>query len=414
MWGITRRSLPMGNILDYARDCTAKFAEKPFCEVDSLILSQLSYLDFSGLVPETQGAPVSFADLAADSAVASLTAHDRVPELDSQLVRRVAENPRFQGLRVAGYVNIIDKEAEEQFSAVTFLLEDFAYIAYRGTDSSYVAWKEDFNLAFISPVPSQVAGAAYLDWAAGSISGDLRVGGHSKGGNIAVYSSLFCSPETRKRIVGFYSHDGPGFTEGVLQSPEFAEMEPRLHKTIPQSSLVGLLLQHQENYRIIRSEQFWILQHDPFSWVVTDCSFEYLESLSYGARFLDENLNAWIASLSPEELSAFADALYDVLRALPGDSFSDAPDKWWLAAAETLNGLRGLDRDTYSCILHTLSSLFSLARSRLKLPVISLADLKQFGLKLPELPSPKRVPPPPPPLAEDFLKRLPLHKQETE
>lgn len=411
----------MGNILDYAKEVTDSFEEKPFCEVDSLILSQLSYLDFSGLVPSTLDAPVLLSDIVSDSAVAALTHRDRVPELDSRLVRGLAANPRFQGLRLGGYVNIIDKEAEEQFSAMTFLLKDFTYVAFRGTDSSYVAWKEDFNLAFLSPVPAQEAGAAYLDWVAGAVPGELRAGGHSKGGNIAVYSSLFCSPETRKRIFRCYSHDGPGFPEGVLQSPEFAEMESRLHKTIPQSSLVGLLLQHQENYRIIRSDQFWILQHDPYSWLVTDGDFEYLESLSYGARFLDQNLNAWIASLSPEELSNFADALYKVLQALPGDSFSDAPDKWWLAAAETLNGLRGLDKDTYSCILHTVSSLFSLPISRIKLPSLSKPELGSpklgtpelgaLGLKLPQVPAPKQKTNSPPPfLAEDFLRKLPFRK----
>ena len=380
----------MGNILNYAKEVTEDFGKKPFCEVDSLILSQLSYLDYSGLVPSTLDAPVLLSDLASEDKIASLTRHDRVPELDGELARSIAANPRFHGLRLGGFVNVIDKEAEEQFSAVTFLMEDLTYVAFRGTDSSYVAWKEDFNLAFLSPVPAQTAGVAYLDWAADHIPGKLRAGGHSKGGNIAVYSCLFCSPETRKRIRRCYSHDGPGFPEGVLQSPEFAEMESRLNKTIPQSSLVGLLLQHQENYRIIRSDQFWILQHDPFSWLVTDGDFEYLESLSYGARFLDQNLNAWISSLSPEELSDFADALYKVLRALPGDSFSDAPDKWWLAAAETLNGLRGLDKETYSCILHTLSSLFSLPVSRVKLPSLSLSELSRLGLKLPELPTPKQ------------------------
>lgn len=395
----------MANILDYLQEVTAGFSEKPFCEVDSLILSQLSYLDFEGLVPGPEGEPVPLSQISGEGARAIMTRHDRVPELDSELIRRAAENPRFSGLQLAGYVNIIDKEAEEQFSAVTFLLKNEVYVAYRGTDSSYVAWKEDFNLAFLNPVPAQLAGAAYLDWAAGRFSDPLRVGGHSKGGNIAVYSSLFCSPETRKRVISVYSHDGPGFPEGVLQSPEFAEMQARLHKTIPQSSLVGLLLQHQENYRIIRSSKFWLLQHDPYSWVVENGSFQYLEELSYGARFLDKNLNAWIASLSPQELSDFADALYKVLCALPGDSFSDSPETWWSAVFDTLNGLKGLDKDTYACLLRTAGSLFSMAGKRLILPSIPLPELK-----LPEIPAPKVRRPLPTPLAENFLRQLSFRK----
>lgn len=396
----------MANILDYLQEVRESFSERPFSEVDSLVLSQLSYLNFSGLVPGPEtGGFIPLERLAEDSAVTSLTDRIRAPEENGRLIRLITTNPRFRQLRLGGYVNIIDKEAEEQFSAVTFLLEDFTYIAYRGTDASYVAWKEDFNLAFLSPVPSQLAGAAYLDWAAEMVSGPLRAGGHSKGGNIAVYSSLFCAPETRKRITDFYSHDGPGFPDGILQSPEFGEMKERLHKTIPQSSLVGLLLQHQETSRVIRSDQFWLMQHDPFSWQVTDGSFETLESLSYGARFLDKSLNTWIASLSPGELSAFADALYRVLCALPGESFSDTPETWWLAVKETLNGLMGLDKETYSCILRTVSSLFSLVRSGLPHPSFSLPELN-----LPEIPAPRIKGFSPAPLAEAFLQKLPFRK----
>ncbi len=400
----------MGNLVDYAAQVTQSFQEKPFGAVDSLILSQLAYLDYAGLLPEPGGGFLPFARLAGDPAAASLTEGGRAPELNGELVRRVAANPRFRELQVGDYVNIVNKEAQKQFSAVTFLVDGGAYIAYRGTDATYVGWKEDFNLAFLSPVPSQVAGAEYLDWAAGRSQGPLRVGGHSKGGNIAVYSSLFCSPETRQRILAAYSHDGPGFTQGVLDSPEFHEMQDRLRKTIPQSSLVGVLLQNQENYRVVRSDQFWILQHDPFSWQVENGDFLYEEELSYGARFLDKNLNVWISSLPKEELSSFADALYQVLCALPGDSFDDAPSKWWDAARETLNGLKGLDPDTYVCILRTVASLLPLILKNLPRPKTApaLQELRLPELHVPNVPAPKVCDLPPHSLPEGFLRQLPF------
>lgn len=400
----------MGTIVDYALEAVESFEERPFGAVDSLVLSQLSYLNYNGLAPGPEEGFRPFRELTEEAAVASLLQGDRVPELNGELVRRIGANPRFREMRIGNFVDIIDKEAQEQFSAVTFLLDGGAYVAYRGTDSTYVGWKEDFNLAFICPVPSQVAGAEYLTWTAGHVDGPLRVGGHSKGGNIAVYSSLFCSPEARDRIKAVYSHDGPGFTEGVLESQEFFEMRDRLHKTIPQSSLVGVLLQNQENYRVVESSQFWILQHDPFSWIVEQGDFRYQEELNYGARFLDRSLNAWISSLSKEELSQFADALYRVLCTLPGDSFSDAPDKWWEAAWETLNGLKGLDQETYACILRTVRSLFTL----------SLKNLSRLGagiplpeVHLPEIPAPKRkLRELPQPLSEEFLRKLPFLQKE--
>lgn len=398
----------MGNILDYLADAADSFAVKPFSEVDSLVLSQLAYLYFDGFVPGPGGASVSIRDLAEESIVAAVTKDTRVPAEDAKLLRLTAKSPRFGDLRLGNYVNIIDREAEEQFSAVTFFLDGGAYVAYRGTDAYYVAWKEDFNLAFISPVPSQVSGAEYLDWAASLTSGPLRVGGHSKGGNIAVYSALFCGEAAKGRIRAVYSHDGPGFSQGVLESPEFAEMRDRLYKTMPQSSLVGVLLQHQENYRVIQSDSFWIMQHDPYSWVVEGGDFHYLDSLSSRALFLDKSLNEWISSLSRDELSAFADSLYKVLCALPGDTFTDLPDKWWETVREALNGLRGLDADTYSCIAHTVGSLFSLALKNLPHPKLSFSLPE---LRLPEMPKPKLPGLSKPKLPESLLRQLPFRKK---
>lgn len=401
----------MGNILDYLEEAKESFAQRPFQEVDSLVLSQLSYLYFDGFVPGPGGGSVSIRDLAGADTVAAMVKDARAPGLNTELMRRLAQCPRFQDLRLGNYVNIIDKEAQEQFSAVTFFLGGGVYVAYRGTDAYYVAWKEDFNLAFICPVPSQVSGAEYLDWVASLTAGPLRVGGHSKGGNIAVYSALFCGPAAQERIQAVYSHDGPGFGRGVLDSPEFARIEGRIHKTMPQSSLVGILLQHQEQYQVIKSDSFWIMQHDPYSWVVENGAFCTLDSLSSSSLFLDRSLNEWISSLSQEELSAFADALYQVLCAFPGDTFSELPDKWWETVRETLSGLKGLDSDTYSCIARTVGALFSLALKNLPKPKLSftLPDLR-----LPEIPKPKLPSLPRPKVPESLLSRLPFRKKPGE
>lgn len=401
----------MGNILDYLAESKDSFEERPFGPVDSLVLSELAYLYFDGFVPGPGGGSVLVEELTGDSQVAAITKSTRVPQEDAHLLRAVAQCPRFNGLRLANYVNIIDRQEQEQFSAVTFFIDGGSYVAYRGTDSYYVAWKEDFNLAFICPVPSQISGAEYLDWAASVTQGPIRVGGHSKGGNIAVYSALFCSADTKERILTVYSHDGPGFTQGVLDSPEFAGMSSRLEKTVPQSSLVGILLQHQENYRVIKSESFGIMQHDPYNWVVENKDFCYMESLSSSSLFLDKSLNQWISSLSREELEKFADALYKVLCALPGDTFTDLPDKWWETVRETMNGLKELDSDTYSCIAHTIGSLFSLALKNLPKPKISftLPDIH-----LPEMPKPKLPSITQAPIPESLLKKLGLIKSPDE
>lgn len=371
----------MGTILDYAREVDAPFSARPFSEVDSLVLSELAYQDFSQVSPPPGQGFVPFRRLSGEDAVAALVKDGRVPQLDGELIRRVAANPRFEGMEVGEFVNTINRDWEVQFSAVTFRFPAFAYIAYRGTDSSYVAWKENFNMTYLDPIPSQFSGVEYLNRVAHILPGPLRVGGHSKGGNVAVYSALFCRQEVRDRVLAVYSHDGPGLSEKTRTSPQYAQTRDRILKTIPQSSLIGMLLQEGEAYRVIRSGQFWILQHDPFSWVVEEGEFRSAEDLSSGARFLDNGFNYWIASLSKEELAAFSDALYQVLRALPGETFNDLPDKWWQAVGETLSGLRGLDRRTYANVLGMLRSILSLAVRSVPLPKLPLPGPGQFHFR---------------------------------
>ena len=382
----------MGNILDYIEQEKQSFTQYPFCAVDSLVLSQLSYLNFDGLVPGPgEGDSILLSQLANEKTVAAMVKGIRAPDLNTKLFWLLAESPRFQNLRLSAYINHIDEEKEEQFSAVTFLLGEDAYVAFRGTDAYYVAWKEDFNLAFICPVPSQVEAAEYLSHTAVPVSGRLLVGGHSKGGNLAVYASLFCTPEAQRKVDAVFSHDGPGFQPEVLETPEYLRMKERIHKTIPQSSLVGVLLQHQESYQVIRSDSFWIMQHDPFSWVVENGSFSYEASLTSSAAFLNRSLNEWISALSEEELSAFVDALYKVLCSFGGETFADMPEEWWKIVLNVLGGMKELDADTYKCILFTVRSLVSLAIGNLPKPKV---NLKLPELALPSIPLPKRLPHP--------------------
>lgn len=385
----------MGTMLNYLEETRESFAQKPFCSVDSLILSQLAYVYFDGFVPPPEAhSSVALQSLAVDDIIDKMVNGIRVPESNRKLLHLLAESPRFQDLQLSDYVNIIDKEREEQFSAVTFHLGEDIYVAFRGTDSYYIAWKEDFNLAFLCPVPSQASGALYLsrvvkNWtapqAAGSSgTGKLRVGGHSKGGNIAVYASLFCDPEARRRIHAVYSHDGPGFQEKVLLSPEYEEMRERIEKTIPESSLVGVLLQHQENFRVVKSHSFWIMQHDPFSWVIEKGDFMSAPGLSPTAAFLDNSLNEWISTLSEKQLSEFSDALYQVLLAFGGDTFTTVAPDWRFTLPTVLEGLKNVDPDIKKLLLHTAGSLFALAVKNLSKP--KLKEEPGHPLNLSELP----------------------------
>jgi len=190
---------------------------------------------------------------------------------------------------------------EKQFCAVTiFLNEDTAYIAFRGTDVTLVGWKEDFNMAFKSPVPSQEEAVRYVAEVAENFKGKLLLGGHSKGGNLAVYVYAKLNRQLKDRIIKVYSHDGPGFKENAIDTLELESSQKIVEKTVPQSSVIGMLLESQEQYSIVKSNRTGLLQHDPFSWVIEGDHFIFVERLTKNAKYMDKSLHNWpLVRLNP-------------------------------------------------------------------------------------------------------------------
>ena len=155
------------NMLDYVRTELDTFDGRGFCTVDSLVLSWLAYTrlpaDDPALAPALGWEGVRLADLYRAEYFATYYAGMWGEEPGLDLLAAVAASPRFRDVRVMGYVDAIDPQAEKQFAAMTFrLTEDLSYVAFRGTDASLVGWKEDFNLAYRCPVPSQTEAARYL------------------------------------------------------------------------------------------------------------------------------------------------------------------------------------------------------------------------------------------------------------
>lgn len=366
---MTFGGIGMPNIIDYVIGESDDFAKSPFNAVDSLVLSQIAYLRFNEFVsgPSETWSPVSIGDLTDREDLDPLFFDVRDKKDNLKLLHALARSPRFRDVKLAFYVEKTDFEAEKQFSALTYLLGDgTAYTAYRGTDSTFVGWKEDFNMAFLSPVPAQVEGVRYLNAVAALIPSGLRVGGHSKGGNIAVYSAITCHRHVQDRIIQVFSHDGPGFTDEVFLSDGYANIKDRIHKTLPQSSVVGMLLQHQEEYTVVKSNRVGILQHDPFSWLVDGRDFLRVRSVGSGSKFMNETLNMWIASLDNEKRELFVDTLFRVVKSTNAATFYDLTDDWQVKAIAVANEVKGIDEETKRFVLKTIGSLFVLAMKNLR------------------------------------------------
>ena len=306
-------------VFDYLRwrgDLT--FAQDSFNEVDNLVLCIIAYLNFRRF-PELKSREADKAVPLGD-VVARMTAEDEQQGLSPNdyipLMRLAAESRRFGGVRMLGYEAVRDEEKEMQLDAVSFLIPDGTlFCAFMGTDRSLVGWKENLNLSFMDAVPAQTGAVAYVeDMARHCPDRPLRIGGHSKGGNLAAYAALHIDGALqRTRLLDAYNNDGPGFRKDVTDTEEYRRVAAKLHTYIPASSIVGVLLEHAEDYEVVDSTARSIMQHEPLSWCVEGPRFVHLGQRSQLGQLSDGVLREWIGSMSSREREQFSRAFFDIL-----------------------------------------------------------------------------------------------------
>lgn len=290
------------------------FTQDPPNAVDALIFSALSYIRYGGAVEENPNKPILLRD-AADAYFLLEDSESRVRvKNDLDLLRAAAQSARFGFTKLYLYRDVFVPEQETQFAAVTFLLDDgSAFLAFRGTDYSLVGWKEDFNMSFQQTIPAQRLAVQYAREVAAEYAAPMRFGGHSKGGNLAVFAAARSSPMLQDRILEVYNHDGPGFTEYMMGDPGYLAMVPRIRTYVPQSSVIGMLLEHEEPYTVIRSKTVSLLQHDPYSWEVLGKDFVRMEEVTPNSRFVDATIKTWFAEMTNQERNQLVDAMFALL-----------------------------------------------------------------------------------------------------
>ena len=348
----------MPNIQDHAvaaGDFT--LAQRPFDALDSLVLTQLVYMPMEGLMDQGERPTVA-------QGWAHIRAHVDFEALDVfqqkryRLFERCAVLERYRHWRMHDYVNLIDDRREMQFCACAWDLPgEGVYIAFRGTDLTIAGWKEDLNMSFMT-VPSQQEAAAYVDRLARA-GGPMRLGGHSKGGNLAVYAGACAGLPAQERILRVYSFDGPGVDEETLNSPGYDRISARIESYIPQSSVVGMLLHHHPVYTVVKSASVGILQHDAMTWQVRDGAFVTLEGLDMGGKITDEAIHAWLKGMDMDQRRLLVETLYRVVGAAQAELVTDLTDDWRDSAVRMLEAIRELDPHVKTDVKHMLRSLFS-------------------------------------------------------
>ena len=359
-----------GTILEYIRDHgPVSFFEEPVNEVDSLVLCQFAYLKFDGMVPDVKEnkASVTLQELRAHKDYEKLFKNTWFEKHNQRLFEGMLASRRFRNIKMNCYTNIIEAGWETQFSAITFLLEDGSiYIVYRGTDENIVGWKEDLNMAFLDPIPGQEYSVKYLNMVVGKLHQPFYIGGHSKGGNLAVYAAMNCPKEVQERIIKVYNMDGPSFRPQVLEKYDYKAIEEKTVKILPHSSLVGMIFEQGMNYRVVKSKAVGLLQHDPFSWNVKYGRFVDTGQVFEGQRFVNDTLNEWILSLNEEQLRVFVNTLYQVISAAEKDNLIDFSIDWQNSINSMVTAVKEVDDETKNMIKETFKALFQVTQLRVK------------------------------------------------
>lgn len=405
----------MSNVIDLLRNDFSTFAQRKFNAVDALILCELSYINMPTYVPKYCDNPknistVSINELLRIEEYSSMFASGspKVDKFRRKLLLAVASSPRYRGIRVGEYLerfdeSNIDESLEQQFAGVTFDLSNCEgidnphtlVVAYRGTDSTLVGWKEDFNMAFRCPVPAQESAAEYLTSVAqryskrypnknffnkifanklfarfSKSSVDLQnnnpniiVVGHSKGGNMAAYAAMRLDATSQKLgdlVSKIYSMDGPGFASDVVDTSVFANVSSRIEKVVPQSAFIGLIMDTGVPYKVTFADSIGLMQHLGMYWQVKNGDFDYCDCVTPRALAISKATNEWMMNLPFEERKRRIDSVYSIFSSLGYSTFDEISSHWSDVVPKLLKITMHIDSKTYE-LIRSVMSAFALA-----------------------------------------------------
>lgn len=355
----------MSNILDYISwRGDLSFKQSEFNEVDNLILSTFAYFPLDNLFFEDKEITIK----EAYSRAISIGIEDKeyILEGDKELFSAIANSERFGNLMISNFVNKIDKVEEKQFSAVTiFLPDNTIYVAFRGTDNTFVGWKEDLNMSFSTDVPAQRDAVKYLENIAQIANSKIRVGGHSKGGNLAIFASAFCDSNVKEQIIDIYNNDGPGMNEINIQKVGYKEILNRIHTFIPQESVFGRLLYHEGKYTVVKSTEKGLMQHFPDTWQVQGTKFVYLEEVTNGSENVNRVIKKWINEQTPKKREEFFNTLYKILISTNIQDVYDLRTNWFKNARLILKVYNESDESTKKIVSETMHAILKITKDNM-------------------------------------------------
>ena len=343
----------MKNMLDYIKEFGhVSFEERAFSEIDALVLTELEYLPLEKVVPSDENGEdfVTVKEIAEYMQEHKQELFDENPMMITQerheVSQVIADAPRFQSLKFFGVVSEWDKDTTKQFAAVTVEVEpSVRLVVFRGTDETLIGWKEDFLMTYSPLVAAQTDAKEYLAKQASLCDGDLMISGHSKGGNLAIYAAATQEEDVQLRIVDIFCFDSPGLYRSVLETKGYQNIVPLAMRYIPQDSLVGLMLESEVPYVIVKSNATGAMQHSAMTWEIEDGQFIKMEKLTKNSQLNDQTFKKWTESVSDEELELFWNVFFELLFSVGIDTVNDLYGQFMHYVQEFLKAAGNMDEE---------------------------------------------------------------------
>lgn len=329
----------MANLFDYLYWRGGLSVERePLNPVDALILSWCASMPLKNPLPDTLG--------------------EAARSVNTEFARAIASSRRFAPMKLYRFEEKFSEGEQMQFACLTLLTGDGrAFIAFRGTDSTLVGWKEDFNMAFSDEVPAQREATAAVNRIGAELQIPLRIGGHSKGGNLAVYAASRCRLEIRKYITRVYNFDGPGLSPAVMSSTGHIAVEPKIETYLPDQSVVGILLERSARYHVVKSDASGLMQHSPYTWQVTPDNFVLLDELGWQSLYADRTIREWLESMTQESRERFVNALYAMVESTDAKTLGEISEDRQKSVWNMLGAFTELDLRTKATLFVSLGRL---------------------------------------------------------
>lgn len=295
------------------------FEERLFNEVDNILLSEIAYINFDRIVPSIEdGSSITIYD-----AYQKLVSLDKEENSYIRLLKQMSKTKRFKNVQISNYVDIKDEDLSIQFAAMCFYLDnDDIYIAFRGTDETIVGWKEDFSISY-QVVPAQYEAINYLNKTMNDKNYNYYIGGHSKGGNLAIHGSVMCNSPAKNKIIHIFNNDGPNINKAFIDINEYESLKDKIIRIVPQFSIIGMLFNKEEKYKVINSTNTGVMQHDPMSWEVINDSFVEVQGLTSKCKKCNKIISHWIESSDVAERKDFTEDLFGALKVNGAKSMSE-------------------------------------------------------------------------------------------